>query len=78
VAIDPRRLKPTQLVQLLNSTPLGEVINERQLYRHRARAGLRIGDGRTIDLLRYVAWPVHERHKPKPEPEGLTGYEALK
>ncbi len=56
MAIDPRRLKPTQLVQLLNSTPAGEVINERQLYRHRARAGLRIGDGRTIDLLRYVAW----------------------
>lgn len=78
MAIDPRRLKPTQLVQLLNSTPVGEVINERQLYRHRARAGLRIGDGRTIDLLRYVAWLVHERHRPRPEPEGLTGYDALK
>ncbi len=78
MAIDPRKLRPTQLVQLLNSTPLGEVISERQLYRHRARAGLRIGDGRTIDLLRYVAWLVQERHKPKPEPEGLTGYEALK
>ena len=78
MAIDPRRLKPTQLVQLLNSTPAGEVINERQLYRHRARAGLRIGDGRTIDLLRYVAWLVHERHRPRPEPEGLTGYDALK
>jgi len=78
VAIDPRRLKPTQLVQLLNSTPAGEVINERQLYRHRARAGLRIGDGRPIDLLRYVAWLVHERHRPRPEPEGLTGYDALK
>jgi hypothetical protein len=78
VAIDPRRLKPTQLVQLLNSTPLGEVANERTLYRHRARAGLRIGDGKTVDLLRYVAWLVIERHRPKPEPEGLTGYEAHK
>ncbi len=78
MAIDPRRLKPAQLVQLLNSTPAGEVISERQIYRHRARAGLRIGDGRTIDLLRYVAWLVHERHQPKPEPQGLTGYEALK
>lgn len=29
--IDPRRLKPTQLVQLLNSTPLNEVANERTL-----------------------------------------------
>jgi len=76
--IDPRKLKPTQLVQLLNSTPLGEVASERTLYRHRARAGLRIGDGRTVDLLRYVAWLLLERHRPRPEPEGLTGYEAHK
>ena len=74
--IDPRRLRPSQLVQLLNSTPLGEVANERTLYRHRARAGLRIGDGRTVDLLRYVAWLVLERHRPKAEPEGPAGYEA--
>jgi len=78
VPIDPRKLKPTQLVQLLNSTPLGEVASERTLYRHRARAGLRIGDGRTVDLLRYVAWLVLERHRPRPEPDGLTGYEAHK
>ena len=76
--IDPRKLKPTQLVQLLNSTPLGEVANERTLYRHRARAGLRIGDGKTVDLLRYVAWLMLERHRPKPEPDGPTGYEAHK
>jgi len=78
VPIDPRKLKPTQLVQLLNSTPLGEVASERTLYRHRARAGLRIGDGRTVDLLRYVAWLVLERHRPRPEPDGLTGYKAHK
>jgi hypothetical protein len=76
VAIDPRHLKPAQLVQLLNSW--GEVISERQLLRHRSRAGLRIGDGRTIDLIRYVAWLVQERHAPRPEPDGPTGYEALK
>jgi len=79
VAIDPRRLRPSELCRLLNSTPLGEVINERQLHRHRTRAGLRItssADPRNIDLLRYVAWLVSERHKPKPEPEGLTGYDA--
>ncbi len=78
MAIDLRTLRPTQLVQLLNSTPLGEVISERQLLRHRSRAGLRIGDGKTVDLLRYVAWLVQERHAPRPEPEGLTGYEAMK
>ncbi|MBK8915033.1 MAG: phage terminase large subunit family protein [Phycisphaerales bacterium] len=78
MAIDPRRLKPTEAVRLLNSTPLGEVISERQLHRHRSRAGFRIGDDRTVDLLRYVAWLVLERHRPRPEPTGLTGYEAMK
>lgn len=66
--IDPRKLRPSELCRLLNSTPLGEVISERQLYRHRSRAGFRIGDDKTVDLLRYVAWMVHERHAPKPEP----------
>ena len=54
--IDPRKLRPSELCRLLNSTPLGEVISERQLYRHRQRAGNRIGDGKTVDLLRYCAW----------------------
>ncbi|MCL4198910.1 MAG: phage terminase large subunit family protein [Phycisphaerales bacterium] len=63
MAIDPRQLKPGELCRLLNSTPLGEVISERQLHRHRTRAGYRIGDGRTVDLLRYTAWLVMERHE---------------
>ncbi len=62
MAIDPRSLKPGELCRLLNSTPLGEVISERQLHRHRTRAGYRIGDGKTVDLLRYTAWLVIERH----------------
>ena len=77
MAIDPRKLRPSDLCRLLNSTPLGEVISERQLYRHRSRAGFRIGDGKTVDLLRYVAWFVHERHALKPEPDG-DPYETLK
>ncbi len=78
MAIDPRKLKPTEAVRLLNSTPLGEVLSERQLHRHRSRAGFRIGDDRTVDLLRYVAWLVLERHRPRSEAAGLTGYEAMK
>jgi hypothetical protein len=65
--IDPRKLRPSELCRLLNSTPLGEVISERQLHRHRTRAGLRIGDARHVDLLRYVAWLVQLRHTPKSE-----------
>lgn len=81
MAIDPRKLKPTELVRLLNSTPLGEVISERQLHRHRARAGFRIGDGRTLDLLRYAAWlrvTIEEARNKKNESDstGATGYDA--
>jgi transposase-like protein len=65
--IDPRKLRPSELCRLLNSTTLGEVIGERQLHRHRTRAGLRIGGTRHVDLVRYVAWLVQVRHAPRPE-----------
>ena len=85
MAIDPRKLKPGELARLLNSTPLGEVISERQLHRHRTRAGFRVaadGDAGKVDLFRYVAWLVTTRHEAIAEaasaPEGLTGYDAMK
>ncbi len=88
VAIDPRQLRPGELVRLLNSTPLGEVISERQLHRHRTRAGFRVaadGDAGKVDLFRYVAWLVTTRHEALAEAArtpgegvGLTGYEAMK
>jgi hypothetical protein len=74
---DPRKLRLGELCRLLNSTPLGEVINERQLQRHRTRAGLRIGDARHVDLVRYVAWLVQVRHAPKSEPAGTVPAFAL-
>jgi len=77
VAIDPRRLRPSMLTRMLNSTPLGEVISERQLRRHRNRAGYRIGDDRYVDLFRYAAWLVLERHVPQPE-RAPRDYEAIK
>ena len=64
---DPRKLRPSELCHLLNSTPLGEVIKPGQLRRHRTQAGLRIGDNRHVDLLRYAAWQVHLRHKTNPD-----------
>lgn len=77
MATDPRRLKPSEACRLLNSTPLGEVISERQLLRHRTRAGLRIGDGKHVDLLKYVGWLANLRHAPKQE-SGADPYEAMK
>jgi len=78
VAIDPRNLKPADLVRLLNSTPLGTVLDERQLYRHRMRAGFRIGDGRRVDLFRYVAWLVDQRNAPRKRVDPSAEYEAFK
>jgi hypothetical protein len=85
MTLNPRQLRPGELARLLNSTPLGEVVSERQLHRHRTRAGFRVvadGDAGKVDLFRYVAWLVTTRHEALAEaarqPEGLTGYEAMK
>ena len=77
MAINPRQLRPSMLTRMLNSTPLGEVISERQLRRHRNRAGYRIGDDQHVDLFRYAAWLVLLRHMPVPE-KPATDYEAIK
>jgi hypothetical protein len=74
-AIDVRHLRPSDLCRLLNSA--GEVINERQLHRHRSRAGFRIGDATHVDLFRYVAWLVEIRHTPRLESDD-DPYESLK
>jgi hypothetical protein len=65
---DPCRLRPSELCQLLNSTPLGDVISERQLREHRSRAGLRFGGSGHVNLVRYVAWLILLRHSPKSAP----------
>ena len=83
VPIDPRQLRPGELCRLLNSTPLGEVISERQLHRHRTRAGFRVaadGDTSRVDLFRYVAWLAATRHEQlaqqDEEDASLSGYDA--
>jgi len=81
VPIDPRQLRPGELCRLLNSTPLGEVISERQLHRHRTRAGFRVaadGDTARVDLFRYVAWLASVRHERKPDPTEAEDYEAYR
>jgi hypothetical protein len=60
---NPRQLKPSQLLHLLNATPLGQVLNDRRLRKHRETAGLAIGDGKSIDLLRYAGWLAANRDR---------------
>jgi len=76
MAADPRHVRPADLARLLNSTPVGTVISERQLHRHRTRAGFRIGDGRSVDLLRYLAWLCDQVHRPADPVAADGGYAA--
>lgn len=75
MAIDPRKLRPSMLMRMLNSTPLEEVLKEWRLHRHRNRAGFRIGTNEHVDLFRYAAWLVLLRHAPEEPPKN---YEAIK
>jgi hypothetical protein len=68
--LDPRKLRPGEVIRLLNSTDLGPVIVPGKLDRQRARAGFRIGDGKTVDFFRYVAWLFDERHTGPPAGPG--------
>ena len=71
--INPRKLRPADLLRLVNSAGHGASgdgggLAEFQLRRHRNRAGYAIGDARTVDLFRYAAWLTLEYFKPKTEP----------
>ncbi len=75
--MDPTRLRPSELIRLINSTPLGPVLTASMLTRHRERAGFRIGDGRRINLVRYVAW-LADQVTPVRSPAPLGGYDAIR
>jgi hypothetical protein len=77
MAINPMKLKPPEITRLINSTPLGTVMGERQIYRHMNRAGFRISnDNRHINLIKYIGWLVDLRHDPTP-PQTMN-YEEMK
>ena len=58
MAMNPMRLRPSDAVRLINSTPIGPILNDRQLRRHRERAGFRVTDdeGQTINIFKYASW----------------------
>jgi hypothetical protein len=73
--INPRKLRPADLLRLINTAGRGTVLTETQLRRHRNRAGYTIGDATTMDLFRYAAWLTLEYAKPRAQP---LSYEELK
>lgn len=52
---------------MINSTPLGNVTTAQRLGYHRNEAGYRIGDGKKVDMIRYLAWLVIRRHSERRE-----------
>lgn len=63
VIADPRRLRPTEAVRLINSTPAGTVVDEWAIRQDLGALGFRIApDGRRLNLLNYTAWLAHGRH----------------
>ncbi len=68
MAIDPAKLSPGDLLQIVNATPQGVVLSRARLRRQMDAGGLRFGDGTHIHLVRYVRWLVHELETP-PKPK---------
>jgi len=65
MALDPNRLTRNELVQLLNSTALGESLTRSRLDRQMNRAGRRWHDGRHIRLVDYLRWLIREVDRPE-------------
>jgi hypothetical protein len=73
--INPSKLRPSDLIRILNSAGQGEVLTEAVLRRQRMKAGFAIGDQRTINLLKYAGWLTAQYLKPdKPTKD----YDAIK
>lgn len=62
--LDPTNLKQIDLVRLPHSTPLGPVINTRQMYRRRENVGVRIGRrcGHVCPCSRVRSWALSSFH----------------
>ncbi|MDI1342834.1 MAG: phage terminase large subunit family protein [Pseudolabrys sp.] len=74
VVIDPRHLRPSAALRVINATRRADVLTDRALRLNMNRGGLRVGDGQHLDLIRYGAWVFAERQKPRtptaPNPVG--------
>ena len=73
------KVKPTEMVRLMNSTDLGTVVSSTQMYRHFDQGGYRVAsreDSRFMNFYSYVAWLV-DRHNTPDEGEP-QGYDAVR
>ena len=78
MAISLSRLKPTEMVRLMNSTDYGTVLSSTQIFRHFDQGGYRISsreDSRCLNFYAYLAWLVDRHNAP---PEVPQGYDAAR
>ena len=81
MAINPSKLKPAELVKLVNSTDFGTVASPAQVYRHFERAGYRIAsvdDPRCINFFRYAAWLVDMKNAAAEEERQQGDYASFR
>jgi len=64
MAIDLTRLTQSELLQIVNATPLGAVLTRGRLRRQMDAGALKFGDGTHVHLVRYVRWLVQEVERP--------------
>ena len=72
------KLKPTEVVKVVNSTALGTVIGNSQVYRHFEQGGFRIAssdDERCINLGKYCAWLIDQLAAQANNAGGMRSYE---
>ncbi|MCC7409971.1 MAG: phage terminase large subunit family protein [Phycisphaeraceae bacterium] len=66
MAIDPTRLTQSELLQVVNATPLGAVLTRSRLRRQMDAGALKFGDGTHVHLVRYARWLADELDRPRP------------
>ena len=80
--LDLTHLRPTDAVQMLNSTSLGRATSDAIMRRHRQSAGTHIGDRTSLNLCAYIAWLAQQHDDPMPRPgsrlDGPQSYEDRK
>lgn len=76
--VDLRKMAPADLVRLLNTVGEAGSLSTRKLYEHRQAAGYRIGADKTVNLARYAAWLIDNRHSKAPARTKEEQYERRK
>lgn len=73
MAISLSKMKPTEVVRLMNSTDYGTVLSSTQIFRHFDQGGYRIScreDSRCLNFYAYLAWLVDRHNAPPEVPQG--------